>query len=36
MESLADADEDERLDDGAVEIGSDEEYHGWLFISCEK
>ena len=29
MEALADADEDERLDDGAVEIGSDEEYHGW-------
>jgi len=28
MEALADADEDERLDDGAVEIGSDEEYHG--------
>src|ERR1700677_4422298 len=27
MEALADADEDERLDDGAVEIGSDEEYH---------
>ena len=29
MEALADADEDERLDDGAVEIRSDEEYHGW-------
>ncbi|KIM77753.1 hypothetical protein PILCRDRAFT_11836 [Piloderma croceum F 1598] len=28
MEALTDADEDERLDDGAVEIGSDEEYHG--------
>jgi hypothetical protein len=28
MEALADADEDEQLDDGAVEIGS-EEYHGW-------
>jgi hypothetical protein len=28
MEALADADEDEWLDDGAVEIGSDEEYHG--------
>jgi hypothetical protein len=28
MEALADANEDERLDDGAVEIESDEEYHG--------
>jgi hypothetical protein len=28
MKALADADEDERLDDGAVEIGSDKEYHG--------
>jgi hypothetical protein len=28
MEALADADEDEWLDDGAVKIGSDEEYHG--------
>ena len=28
MEVLADADEDEWLDDGAVEIGSDEEYNG--------
>jgi hypothetical protein len=28
MEALADADEDEQLNKGAVEIGSDEEYHG--------
>ncbi|KIM71269.1 hypothetical protein PILCRDRAFT_93951, partial [Piloderma croceum F 1598] len=28
MEALADADEDKRLDDGAVEIESNEEYHG--------
>jgi len=28
MEALADTDEDEWLDDGAVEIGSDEEHHG--------
>jgi len=29
MEALADTDEDKWLDDGAVEIGSDEEHHGW-------
>jgi hypothetical protein len=28
MEALAEAEEDERLDDGAVEICSDEEYNG--------
>jgi hypothetical protein len=28
METLADADEDKQLDNGAVEIGSKEEYHG--------
>ena len=32
MEALADADEDEWLDDGAVEIGSDEEYNGWYVL----
>lgn len=29
MEALAEAEEDEWLDDGAMEIGSDEEYGGW-------
>jgi len=28
MEALADADENKQLDDRAVEIGFDEEYHG--------
>ena len=28
MEALADADEDEQLDDRAVEIGFNKEYHG--------
>ena len=29
-QAMAEAREDERLDDGAIEIGSDEEYH-WAF-----
>ena len=41
MEALTDADENKQLDDGAVEIGSDEEYHlisciNWLLQNCGK
>ena len=32
MEALAEAEENEHLDDRAVEICSDEEYNGWYIV----
>jgi len=33
MQALAEVEEDEWLDDGEIEIPSDEEYNGWLYTT---